>query len=280
MPIELVYANKESLPIAFQNEDVFKELFTVGDDGKIVLTGVTGMKTKKDVDSIAEVLRKEREEHNKLKPIVKAWGDLKPDEVLPKLSRIEELEALVSAGKLDDKKIQEMVESRIVQKTAPLQRSLEEAAKKTADLEQENIGLKKAMEDRDRSLIVRASATDTKAHASALADIEMAASVMLEKDASGDLVTKAGISGVTPGLQVSEWLKEMMKIRPHWWPDSVGGGGRGANGPGGYNGVNPWTAEAWNLTEQGRIVRSKGQEFANNLAKAAGSENGRKPIKK
>ena len=41
---------------------------------------------------------------------------------------------------------------------------------------------------------------------------------------------------------------------------------------------NPWTAQYWNLTEQGRIVREQGAQVATVLADAAGTTlNGPRP---
>ncbi len=74
MPIELRYDNEDALPEAFRNETIFAELFTRNDDGSISVTGVTGMKTQKDVDSVSEALRKERNDHKVTKDRLKPWG--------------------------------------------------------------------------------------------------------------------------------------------------------------------------------------------------------------
>jgi hypothetical protein len=73
----------------------------------------------------------------------------------------------------------------------------------------------------------------------------------------------------------------MQKQRPHWWPTSAGGGAGG--GGGGFGGEpNPFSAEHWNLTAQGAIIRDKGTAAAETLAKAAGTKIGatRPPLKK
>lgn len=280
MPIELSYESKDALPEAFRSDAVFNELFTVGADGKIVLSGVTGMKTQKDVDTVKEALRKEREDHAKARDALKPWGDLKADEVLAQLDRIKELEA-AAGGKLDETKLNELVEGRLAQKTGPLERSIKELTEGKTAAEQERDALKQQIEARDRNDAVRAVATKSKAHATAVPDIEMAASIMLEKDESGKLVTKSGIDGLTPGLDIEGWMKEMTKLRPHWWPESEGGGARGGGGGTGFSGNNPWSAEHWNMTEQGKVLQTQGREMADRLAKAAGTVvGGTKPTPK
>lgn len=270
MAIELQYDSVDALPEAFRNEAVFNELFTKTADGKIVLSGVNGMKTQKDVDAVKEALRKEREDHGKTKDALKPWGDLNAEEVLAQLDRIKELEA-AAGGKLDEAKLNELVEGRLSQKTGPLQRQIDALTKDKEALAQENAALKSQIEARDRNDAVRAIATETKVLATAIPDMEMAASVMLEKDADGNLITKSGIAGLTPGLSIKEWAKEMQKLRPHWWPESEGGGARGGGGGGGFAGNNPFTHEHWSLTEQGKILQSQGREVADRLAKAAGT---------
>lgn len=280
MAIELVYDSVEALPEAFRSEAVLNELFTVGEDGKVSLTGVNGLKTQKDVDYVREALRKEREEHAKTQTALKPWGQLNPEETLAQLDRIKELEA-AAGGKLDEAKLSELVEGRLAQKTGPLQRQLDAAAAELAAIKEENAGLKNQISTRDLNDAVRAIATEAKVHATAIADMEMAASVMLEKDQDGNLVTKNGIPGITPGLSVKEWTKEMQKLRPHWWPESEGGGSKGGNGVGGFNGPNPFAHDTWNLTEQGNIITQQGMDVASRLAKAAGTTvGGSKPAKK
>lgn len=280
MPIELSYENREALPAAFQNDEVFNELFSVGDDGKITVTGVTGMKTQQDVDAVKEALRKEREDHSKAKDALKPWGDLNAEETLAQLDRIKELEA-AAGGKLDEEKLNQLVEGRLSQKTGPLERQIKELTEAKAALETENGTLKSSIESRDRNDSVRSVAAESKAHSTAIPDIEMAASAMLEKNDDGKWVTKSDIDGLTPGLDVKGWMKEMTKLRPHWWPESEGGGGRGGGGGNSFTGNNPFSHEHWNMTEQGRIMNEQGREVADRMAKAAGTTvGGPRPPKK
>jgi hypothetical protein len=280
MPIELQYDNRDALPEAFRSDAVFNEIFTVGADGKVILSGVTGMKTQKDVLTVQEALRKEREDHGKTKEALKPWGSLNAEETLAQLDRIKELE-IAAGGKLDEAKLAEMVEGRLSQKTGPLQRQIETITGEKTKAEQERDALKTQLESRDRNDAVRAVAIESKVLATAIPDMEMAASAMLEKDADGNLITKSGINGLTPGLSIKEWAKEMQKLRPHWWPESEGGGARGGGGGGGFTGNNPFSNEHWSLTEQGKFLTANGRDTTEKLAKAAGTTiGGMKPAPK
>jgi len=272
MPIELKYDNEDALPEAFRNETIFAELFTRNDDGSISVTGVTGMKTQKDVDSVSEALRKERNDHRLTKDRLKPWGELNAEETLTQLDRIRELEA-AAGGKLDDDAINKIVDGRLAQKTGPLDRQIKTIGEERDALTQENAGLKNSIITRDRNDSVRAEATKVKSHATAVPDIEGAASVMLEQNEEGRWITKSGIEGITPGLGIDGWLRDMQKLRPHWWPESEGGGARGGNGGTGFNGANPWSAKSWNLTEQGKVFKDSA-DLAGRLAKAAGTSLG------
>lgn len=280
MPIEMNYENIDQLPEPFRNEAVLKELFTVGADGKVSLTGVSGMKTQADVDYVKEALRKEREETAKAQAKLKPWGQLDPEATLAQLDRIKELEA-VAGGKLDETKLNELVEGRLSQKIGPVQRQLDTVTEERDAARNETAQYKAELENRDRREIIRSAAAEAAVVPTAIADMEMAAASMLEKDASGELVSKAGIYGLTPGLPVKEWIKEMQKLRPHWWPPSEGGNAPGGAGLAGLGGTNPFSHDDWNVTAQGKLIQEHGSEIAGRLAKAAGTTvGGSKPMKK
>lgn len=78
-----------------------------------------------------------------------------------------------------------------------------------------------------------------------------------------------GKDGKTP-KSVTEWLLEQQESRRHWWGESVGGGARGSE-RGGPTGDNPWTADNWNMTKQGEVIKTRGREVADRMAKSAGS---------
>lgn len=261
--LELIYEKKDDIP------EAFRDLYTEK-DGKWHLTGVNGMKTQADVDTVKEALRKEREDHGETKKKLKPWGDLDPDETLATLDRVKELEA-AAGDKLDEEKLNEMVEARLAQKTGPLEREINKLKEENATLTGERDQLQGDMKRRDMNEAVRSAAVEAKVHQSAIPDIEIVAANMLEFDEDGKLITKDGLNGMTPGIDVKGFFQEMQKSRPHWWPESVGGGARGGGGPGGFSGPNPWSHDKWNMTEQGKIVREQGREVADRMAQQAGT---------
>lgn len=273
--LELSYDTIDLVP------EAFRSLFSDA-SGKAVLTGINGLKTVADVTNVQEALRKERSDHAAVKESLKPWLALgkKPDEVLSQLDRISELEA-AAGGKIDETKIQSMVESRLVQKTAPLERQVRELTTELATTKQERDDLKSGLQRRDMGDVIRGVATEMKVVPTAMADIERAAQDFLERDENGQFIVKAGQSGLTAGLDVKGFMKEMQKQRPHWWPVSAGGGAGG--GGGGFGGeANPWASASWNLTAQGNIVKEKGMAVAEAMAKSVGSKVGatKAPVKK
>lgn len=268
--IELEYDSQDAIPEGVRG--LFDE-----QDGKFRLTGVQGLKTQKDVNNVQEALRKEREDHSTAKSALKAWEGLKPDEVRAQLDEYPTLKA-AAEGKLDDEKINGLVESKLTQKTAPLQRQLETISTENNDLKTENEKLKMQMERRDLNDVVRSVSKEMKVVDSAVEDVEMVAAAYFERNEAGEFVTKADVQGVTPGVDMQQFLKEMQKKRPHWWPASEGGG---AGNLGEYGGsANPWSKDGWNMTQQSQVYREKGAEFATKLAKAAGTSiGGTRPTK-
>lgn len=246
----------------------FKGLYDEA-DGKFVLAGVNGMKTQADINNVQEALRKEREDHKKAKDALTPYSSLGDvADVQAKLDRISELEA-AAGGNLDDEQINKLVDGRLTQKTAPLERQIETLTQESDTVKAENIQLKSQIETRDRNDAVRSIATEMKVISTAIPDVEMVAGMYLERNEAGDFVTKADVSGVTPGVDVKQFLKEMQKLRPHWWPASEGGGAGGFTGLG-QGEANPWKGDSWNATSQGQIYK-KDKDLATRLAKAAGT---------
>lgn len=263
MAIAITYEKKEDIPSGF--ESLYTEV-----DGKWKLTGVDGMVTQEDVDTVKEALRKERDDHKGTKEKLRAWDGLEVAKVKEDLAKIPELEAKVSNAP-DEEKIEQIVNSRIAQKTGPLETQIRDLNGEKETLGAEVISLKGQIETRDRNDIVRGVAAEMKVQDTAIPDVLLNAQTMMERDDSGRLITRDGIHGVTPGLDVKGYLKEMQKIRPHWWPPSEGGGAPGSRGGGPNRANNPFSREHWNLTEQGRVIREEGREAADTLAKAAGT---------
>jgi hypothetical protein len=264
-PIELIYDTMDAVPAAV------KDLYTE-QDGKAVLTGVNGMKTQGDIDRIQDGLRKEREDHAKTKADLKPFKGMDATEVQATLDRVAELEA-TNGGKLDDEAINKIVEARLKQKTAPLQRQIDDLTTTNGELLASNDKLTGTISTGSRNEAVRKIATEMKVHASAIPDIELVAANFLEKDEhTGAWIVKADAKGVTPGTDIKQFMKEMQKTRGHWWPTSAGGGAGGGL-EGGNGAVNPFSGDGWNITQQGQLLRTD-RPLAESLAKAAGTSIG------
>lgn len=263
-PLDLTYDAIDKVP------EAFRELYTE-QDGKAVLTNITGLKTEKDVSTVQEALRKERNDRSAADAAFKPWkamGDI--TELQAKLDRIPELEA-AAAGKLDDDAINVLVEGRLVQKTAPLERTIETHIATNAEIVAENNLLRGRLVSNDRNATVRAVAGEMKVTPSAMPDIEMVAANYLEFDETTNaFIVKADSGELTPGASVAQFMKEMQKSRPHWWPQSSGGGAEGG-GPGSEGANNPWSAKSWSITAQGAYIRENGVTGAEKAAKSAGS---------
>lgn len=270
--LNIEYGKIDEVPEAFRS--LYSE-----QDGKAVLTGISGMKTQRDVDAVMEALRKEKNDHAAAREALKPWKDLKYEDVIAKLDKYPELEALASSAGDVEEKVKAVLEPRVKQATAPLEREL-------GTLRTEVTNWRTAAETAQSQLTtyrrndgVRAAANELSVVASAVPDIELVASVHFEQTEDGKFVTKSGIDGVTPGLSFKEWLRDMQKTRPHWWPASQGGGAGGGGGGGG-GGDNPWSAKGWNLTAQGQVIRTQGRSVAEQMAKQAGTTlGGPKPAK-
>lgn len=256
----------------------FHELYTqVGD--KFNLTGVEGMKPLDEFNTVYSSLTKERNDHKLAKQKLAtftAFGD--PTELQNRLDRIPELEA-AAGGKLDDVAINKLVDGRIGGKLAPVQRQLETALTENATL-RETIG-KYETSNKQRTITdeLRIAATKIKVLDTAFEDAALLAERVFDVDEDGRIVAKQGM-GCTPGITPEVWLIEMQQKRPHWWGPSMGGGARGSGAGGAAGGSNPWTAENWNMTEQGQILREN-RTKAEQLARSAGTTiGGAKPAAK
>lgn len=267
--LEMSYASENEIPAEFVS------LYSQ-QGSKWVLTGVNGIKSQTDVDRLQESLRKEREDHKASKTALAAFNGLNAEEVLEKLDRIAELEA-AAGGKLDETKINEIVEARLKAKLAPVERERDKLKQELQDTSGKVLELTAKEKTRVIHDHIRKAATSSKMRESAIEDALMLGERILDVDDQGNVTTKDNV-GTTPGLSPEVWLTELQDKRPHWWPESSGAGAKGGNGGGGT--TNPFTAEHWNMTEQGRIFKENPAK-ADQLAKSAGTTvGGGKPAMK
>lgn len=256
-------------------EEGYRGLYTES-DGKFVLTGVDNIldhpSVRKLKDENGQRRISERKATDKLKTY-EILGDRKPEDILATLDRVPELETL-AAGKLDEKKVEELVNGRLTIKLAPVQRELDGAKKLIADRDVIIADFQKKETTRSIHDAVREAVTKAQGfNASAMEDALMFAERHLTVDEDGKVTTKEDV-GVTPGVDAVVWLSEMQQRKPHWWGTTTGGGGGGNRGTGGGGGiVNPWMNDTWNMTEQGKIVQTNPTRAAQ-LAAAAGTKVG------
>ena len=267
MPIKAI------VPTLDEVEEPFRSLYTER-NGQFEITGIEGMRTQADVDRIQSGLIKERNDHKTLK---ERWAPLAshdPADILAKLDRYPELEQ-AAKGKLDENQIEEIVGKRLNSKIAPIERERDQL--KVQLTEREHTIQQYEARERQRTIFdkVREAGVSAKILPEAMEDALLLAERVFEVAEDGRVVTRDNV-GVTPGIEASVWLTEMQSKRPHWWGPSSGGGARGSSGAGGGN-ANPWSAEHWNLTEQGKIYTANPTK-AEQMAKSAGTTiGGRKP---
>ena len=260
MALKAILDTIDDLPEEIRKEYVEK-------NGKFELQ-VDGMKTQADVERLQGALTKERNEHKIVRERLGMLGDRKVEDVLQILDRVPELEA-AAAGKLDETKLNELVEGRIKTKLAPVEREKGQLAQRVQEL----TGIVEQYQTKDKVRSIHDAVREAVSKAqgfqpSAVEDALLYAERMLEIGEDGRVITRDGV-GVTPGVDAIVWLTEMQAKKTHWWGPSQGGGA-GGNRTGGAGGLNPWSAEGWNMTEQGRILREN-RSRAEQLAKSAGT---------
>jgi len=260
MKLKAVYDKQEDIP------EGFAALYTQRGD-KWELTEIEGVRTQGDVDRLQTSLTAERNDHKQTKKRFELLGDRKIEDILAELDKIPELEA--RAGQVDDKKIDQIVESRVRTKVAPIERELTTAKARLTELETENTGFKtertqRTIADNVRDVIGKQQGFQS----SAIDDAIMYGERHLEVNAEGRVVTRDGV-GVTPGVDAAVWLSEMQNKKAHWWGTTQGAGARGSNG-GNNGGANPFSHEGWNMTEQGKIL-TENADRAHQLARSAGT---------
>ncbi len=257
--LKAIYETKEEVPEGL--EEYYSER-----EGKWMLNPIDGMKSEADVTRLQTSLTKERDEHKKTRDKLKQYEGLgdNPEEVQQRLDRIEELEA-AAGGKLDETKINQMVETRLKARLAPVERERDKFKKELDEATGQLTTLNTQITTGKIESSLRRAAEAAKIHSSAIDDVVEIGVRAFEITEEGKVLSKG--TSLDPDL----WLADMKTKRPHWWPASEGAGANGSGGKGGAGGNNPWSKDHWNITEQGKVIREKGQQAAENLAKAAGS---------
>lgn len=234
----------------------------------VEIPGIEGIKSFTDFNRLNEALRKERTDHKMIKDRFAPLGERKVEEILSVFDRLPELEAK-AAGALDDTKIETIVTGRLTAKLAPVERELQTTREALAQREADLLAYQQKDVQRTIGDSVRTATSKLKVVDSAVEDVTLLAERVFTIDENGKVVAKDNV-GCTPGISPEVWLNEMQNKRPHWWGPSMGGGAGGNNRPGGGFTSNPWSAEGWNMTEQGRIYQENAAK-ADQLARSAGT---------
>lgn len=106
-------------------DEKYRDLYTE-EDGKFVLSEVEGLPTAGLVKSLRDENAKSRVKKNELQTQLSkflAVGE-DPEELQSKIDRIQELE-LAADGKIDETKMEQLIETRLATKVGPLQRQIE-----------------------------------------------------------------------------------------------------------------------------------------------------------
>lgn len=270
MAFKMVLDSLDGLP-----EEVAKEY--VERDGKFHIQ-VEGMKPPEEFMRLQNSLNAARNDANTFKGKLALLGDRKVEDVVTLLDKIPELEA-AAEGKLDEDKLNNLVEGRIKTRLAPLERERDTLKNENGELKgrlEQFEGKEKARTIHDQ---VRSAAKESGVLESAIEDALLLADRTFELTEDGKAVVKDG-TGFSAGLQPKDWFGDLQTKRPHWWGTSQGGGAGGNRQGGGGAEANPWSHDGWNMTKQGEIYR-KDSARAEQLAKAAGTTiGGGRPAKK
>jgi hypothetical protein len=258
--LEAVRDNIDDLP-----EDIKKEYVESG--GKFVLQ-VTGVKPEADFTRVQGALDKERKDHSALKQRIKDnFGDEKFEDIHAKLDKIPELEA-AAEGKLDDDKINSIVEGRVKTRLAPVERERDNLRNQLGEKDQ---AIAELTTKEKRRLIhdkVREAAKAAKVSDEAIDDALLLGDAVLEvREDDGKVVVKDNV-GYTPGIEPSVLFTDLQSKKPHWFAPSSGGGAGGNRGGPGIT-SNPFAGDSWNMTEQGKLINADPSK-ADQLARAAG----------
>lgn len=273
--LKLKYQKKDDIPQG--REDLYIEK-----EGEWHFVGVEGIKTQTDVDRVMLGLSKERDEHKGTKAKLAVWEGLDRADVDAKLARLEELEVASknSVTKEEmDKRLEELTEVRVKNRMLPVERERDGLKKK---LEEADKAIAQLTAEKNRRIVhdkIREAAVAAKVQPEVMADVLLLSDNVFELTENGDLLTKENAYGVDAGLAPDTFFQTQQERRPYWWPPSTGGNSKGSGNKGGGGGVNPWAADTWNLTEQGKYVKEHGMEKAQQMAKMAGATvGGSKPV--
>jgi hypothetical protein len=251
-------------------DEKYHELYEKGSDGKFALNGIENADDYKIVKTVRDEAAGHRVKVRELTNQLEAFAGLKPDEVRASLAELDSVKAeLEASGSSSKEKINAAVEARLKTHSAPLEAKIVELSKVNETLAKENGEHKRAGEIRKIDDEMRSACIENKVSESAYtgkyADALRWAREFAVIGADGKITDKE------TGLPLSGALRQMLDNgeQTHWWGTSKGGGAHGS-GDGNAGGVNPYAAESWNISAQGKIEAAD-MKRAEALAKSAGA---------
>jgi hypothetical protein len=256
--LKTTYDSPDDIP------EQYRDLYA-DDGGKWRLTGVEGLKTQADIDNVLRAKAHEVRRRQEAEARWSALGDASPEDILAKLDRIAELEA-IAEGKGGE--VDKLVDARASARAAPLERELrarqselEEARKELERMRA--IDRKRRIDDEARKALGEVGVIPE-----AQDDAMLYLSTMLELAEDGVPQTREG-AGVPAGIDAAGLLAHLRDhgMRPLWWGANTGAGLRGGKGSA-LAGDNPWTKGKENLTKQIEIEREN-PSLAERLRKQA-----------
>lgn len=257
-------------------DEKYHDLY-VEKDGKFHFIQVEGLKPLSEFTTVHTALSKERNDHKDTKQKLAGFAGLNPDEVRAQLDRIPELE-IAATGKVDEKAIEAIVSTRIASKLAPIERDRDRLVREAMEKDNTIKSFVQGEKTRKITDAVRSAARTAKVLDTAQEDAILLAERVFEVTDEGSVVTRDGV-GVTPGISPDIWLTDLRTSRSHWWGPSAGGGATGGRSGTG-SGPNPFSADGWNMTAQGALIKAD-RVKAEQMAKAAGTTiGGAKPAAK
>lgn len=271
MALKATYDTQDEIPAAFH--ELYEER-----GGKWLLTGIEGIVTDADVARVQRALDNEKKAHTTTKEKLGGFGDLDVgertvEEAQGILDGHDEMTArLEASGDLDETKLDQLVTTQVNKIRAPLDREIKNLTEANEGLTASNTELSSTITNGKIDGSIRTAGVEAKVVTTALDDVVQLGRNVFEVLDDGAIVTRDGV-GVVPGIDAATWLSDMKDKRPHWWPASVGGGAGGGDDIVVHS-DNPWTASAWNMTNQGKFLKDHGQDRAAAAAKAAGVELG------
>lgn len=214
MGIELEYDGVDSIP-----EMSVKELFTEK-EGKMVFTGIEGMKTQKDVDSLQEALRKERNDHGQLKESFKLFDGLDADLARKAIEENEVLKLKQKDG-INSEEVQRYLKDKLDSGLSDSKKTIEEL---TNQLNEYKFKEEKASHTSFINGLVKDSVAEDMVDLVAMNLLSMS-----EKDLAGEYVTN-GSGGFEKGLPLKGVVASMLEKNPRLMKQNTSGNGTGGTG--------------------------------------------------